>query len=431
MSKINNYYLSNDSKNIILVYDNFTSILNLNTNKEIKIIDKELDKITFSKDGFFFCGIFDNYTIFNYNFTELNKKDELHMNLSKDDSILKLSYCKDNKIIILTQKGYIYHFKDNHIVTFNNIDQIKTSSSIKSIDISKDYNYFGVLCKNYFFILLENYQVLHLPDIYFLNKKINKIIFCPFDEKIFYLLSDNGLIKFKINSQMKLIIKFDEIEGFNVENIQFNSLNKNIIILNNSKISYIYYQNNLKKLILLTKIKYPNIKFFYNYKVFYYTNRLILKSYVDKLINLEFRTIDKSRTQIKNNLLINYKTMEQIMNNQIIQYDHSIECPEIDYIKKIHLFIFLTKIPYFFNYCKDNTIKSLKFPIKKKESIPDFKAIDQFIKFVYTDVYPDSIVIFHNLNFFKEISDKLWYGKENNLKTWVDKVDAIYKEYIL
>ncbi len=54
MSKINNYYLSNDSKNIILVYDNFTSILNLNTNKEIKIIDKELDKITFSKDGFFF-----------------------------------------------------------------------------------------------------------------------------------------------------------------------------------------------------------------------------------------------------------------------------------------------------------------------------------------------------------------------------------------
>lgn len=69
MSKINNYYLSNDSKNIILVYDNFTSILNLNTNKEIKIIDKELDKITFSKDGFFFCGIFDNYTIFNYNFT--------------------------------------------------------------------------------------------------------------------------------------------------------------------------------------------------------------------------------------------------------------------------------------------------------------------------------------------------------------------------
>ncbi len=93
------------------------------------------------------------------------------MNLSKDDSILKLSYCKDNKIIILTQKGYIYHFKDNHIVTFNNIDQIKTSSSIKSIDISKDYNYFGVLCKNYFFILSENYQVLHLPDIYFLNKK--------------------------------------------------------------------------------------------------------------------------------------------------------------------------------------------------------------------------------------------------------------------
>ena len=225
-----------------------------------------------------------------------------------------------------------------------------------------------------------------------------------------------------------VIVKIEEIP-VRVKEIHFNIFEQKIIMLSNNNINYIYKINNLGKYILIKKIKNSILKFFSNYEVFYFNKKIIIKDFKMNLIKLELNLIDKNKIRIKNHLVKNYNTMIELMNNQVIQYDHAIECKEIDYIKKIHLFIFLTKIPYFFNLYKEHNTESLKFPIKNLK--PDFIAIDQFIKYIYTDVYPDAIVIYDNLSFFKEITDKLWYGKENHLKVWVDKIDFINKQYLL
>jgi hypothetical protein len=428
MTKIHNFYLSNDSKNVILVYNNYTNIFNIETQKEARIIDEKLENITFSNNNYF-SGIHNEFYLFSYNLEERKESGEMFMNLPKDNKILKIKYCIDNYLIIFTSKGHIYHYKNDHITLFKNISQIKTSSPIISIDFSKDFDYLGVLCHGYFFILINNNQIVHLNDIYLKNNDISKIKFCPFDNKIFYLITNKSLLIFKINYEMKLIIKLGEIL-INVKEIEFNIFEPKIIIISNDEISYIYKLNILDKYILVKKIRNSNLKFYNKYKVFYFNKKLIINDFKFNLIKIELNSIDKNRTRIKNNLVQNYKTMIELMNNQVIQYDHAIECKEIDYIKKIHLFLFLTKIPYFFNFHKEHNTESLKFPIKKKLK-PDFIAIDQFIKFIYTDVYPDALVIFNNLDFFKEITDKLWYGKENYLKVWVDKIDLINKQYLL
>ena len=427
MTKINNYYLSNDAKNIILVYDNYTCIFNIKTNKETKIIDESLEKIVFS-DNNYLSGIYDNFNIFSYNLETKEKSGDLLMNLSKNDLILKIAYCKDNYLIIFTKQGYIYHFKNNHINLYNNINQINTSNPIINMDFSKDFDYLGILCQEYFFLLIDNQEIVHLTDLYFKNNNITKIRFCPFDNKVFYLISDTTLFKFKINYQMKVISKIDQI-NIQIKDILFNKFNKKLLIINSKDISYLYCMNNLENFVLLLKIKNPNVKFYSNYELFYFNSKLVIKNYLYHLIRLELNAIDEKRNRIKKFTIKNYKTMIELMNNQVLQYDHAIECKEIEYIKKIHLFIFLSKIPYFFNLHKEHNTIPLQLPIKK--SLPEEEAIDQFIKYVYTDVFPDGMVIFKNLDFFKEISDKLWYGKNNQLKIWVDKIDKINKEYIL
>ena len=47
------------------------------------------------------------------------------------------------------------------------------------------------------------------------------------------------------------------------------------------------------------------------------------------LIKLELNLIDKNKIRIKNHLVKNYNTMIELMNNQVIQYDHAIECKEL------------------------------------------------------------------------------------------------------
>ena len=184
-------------KNVILVYDNYTNIFNIETNNESRIIDERLEKYYFSNNNYF-SGIHNDFYLFSYNLKDQEESGEMFMNLPKDNKILKIKYCNDNYLIIFTSKGHIYHYKNDHITLFKNISQIKTSSPIVSIDFSKNYDYLGVLCQNYFFILINNNQIVHLNDIYFTNNNILKIVYCPFDNKIFYLITDTSLLKFKI-----------------------------------------------------------------------------------------------------------------------------------------------------------------------------------------------------------------------------------------
>lgn len=424
-NKINNYFLSNNNKYLVVVEDLCTNLLNLETN-EIKIIyEKPIRQVKFSEDNQEFSGLVDNLTLV---FFDLNNIDsmprELYMNLEKEDCIINTSYCKYNYPIIITKSGHIYNFKKNHILNYNNINQIITSSSIESIDLSNNNgNNVAVLCKDYFFIFKNNSELIHLDNKYFDFNPI-KVRFCKFRENLFYLICKDCVKIFRIhNSNLNLI---NSIDCPNIKDIVFNTISS-LIILNADNLNYIFKIDNNIKFTLVQKIKSNHLLFFKKTNVLFFKNdTLTIQDFKQKLIHIKLRMIDKERSFLKNK----NKMMIEFMENKIIQYDHALSCQNIDYIKKIHLFLFLTKIPYFFNcYKKDNSNKPLEFPIKN--IYPNFKAIDQFIKFIYTDLLPDSKVVFENLEFFIEISDKLWYGKSNPLKVWVDKI-AILKnsEYI-
>jgi len=422
--------VSKNDKYIISITDLTTIITNVYTS-ESEILNFKLDNVVISDDNKYFSGIRnDNTTIIGYNLEEGKIYNKLTMNLDNNDKVNIIKYCKENKLIIATQSGHLYYYSDNVVLNFNGIPQIVTDTTIKDIDISNNNEYICVLCKSYFFLLnTKKTNVIH-PNLDINCTKYTQIRISS-KNKFVYLISNSSIIIFKNdNYQNKFILcKVCFIKIPNINNIELSIENENLLLVNTTENSILYYIKEKASLyyenIRIEKINYnTSVLSQKEYNIYIAKKNYLIKyNFETKIGNVLFNIIDKKKSMFMTENSLFQKNNELIMNNELIQYDTHLECIEIDYRVKVHSFVFLSKIPYFFDLYNKYNFEYFKLPLENI-NLPDQYAIDQFIRFVYTNNLPDSEIVINNIDFFIYICNKLWYGEENNLKKWVEYVKS-------
>jgi hypothetical protein len=396
--------ITNDNNYIIATNDN---ILNIKLNYSFQ-------KIAITNNNSLLAGL-ENDTIIFYDIINNKKINELEMNLGIKNKIILIKFSNDNNLIIGTNQGNLYYYVNKGITFFNDIPNISTNDTIKDISLSIQNDYIAVLSNSMCFLYFKD-MIIHLDNIEI--SQIKKIKFSEVSNNLLFLISDNFLILYKLNNlnQNKYVTYTTTyLELSDIIDISFTKLNKNIVLVNTKKESYIYIFNKTAYTLICKMKNYKSILSNNSYELYYLkNNKLEMNNYKDNIIAIIINILNESKPK---NEIINLKYINSLMNNEVLQYDYSLEVTEIDYTKKIHLFIFLSKVPYFFNYYKTTSSFGLRFPINHK-NLPTPTAIDQFINFIYTDILPDANIIYENRFFFKTITDKLWYGENNKLKSW-------------
>jgi len=402
------YFISNNNNYIIATNDN---ILNIKPNHSFQ-------KIAISNNNKLLAGL-ENDTIIFYDIINNKKINELEMNLGIKINIILIKFNNDNNLIIGTNQGNLYYYVNKGITFFNDIPNISTNDVIKDISLSIHNDYIAVLSNSMCFLYFKD-MIIHLDNIEI--SQIKKIKFSEVSNNLLFLISDNYLILYKLNNlnqNKSVTYTTTYLELSNIIDISFTKLNENIVLVNTKKESYIFLYNKISYILVCKMNNYNSILSNNSYELFYLkNNKLEMNNYKDNIIAIIINILNQSKPKKK---IIDLKYIKSLMNNEVLQYDYSLEVKEIDYIKKIHLFIFLSKVPYFFNYYKTTNSFSLRFPINHK-NLPTITAIDQFINFIYTDILPDANIIYENRYFFKNISDKLWYGEDNKLKSWTTDI---------
>ena len=120
--------------------------------------------------------------------------------------------------------------------------------------------------------------------------------------------------------------------------------------------------------------------------------------------------------------VLNYNNNLKLFEQKSLPYDFVIKCDDIDYQKRVHSFILYSKLPFLNN---THYFNKGFFSINSDNTNPDLEAIDEFLKYLYTDELPDTKIIINNIKFYEFISKYLWNYSDNNLSNWIKYIKGI------
>ncbi|VVU95040.1 hypothetical protein CPAV1605_765 [seawater metagenome] len=389
--KLNQVFRKVDCQNRLLLgicpYDNFEEeiqIIDLKLKKKVDGLMLNLEKNTKVMDAFLdrhiITIILNNGIIYSYNRVTKIVDTILSCDLFSFSSITKSS---QGFKILASQKS---DKKIKKIISVTSgIYQMKTYKSNTTAEASalcQNMYYLGMVIGKEIRILKQNNRINDYEYILTIIPDTDEIIkTISFHPKIHNII----LINFETISQ---IVIFDEkyckdkyrlFEKFNNNLIHFSNKGEIIKIINNH---FELYE--------------PNI----NYK----------KSFLNQIRNI--------KEQYQNsNSNANHKTNLALYHQENLPYDYVLECKNIDYQKRLHGFILFSKLnPGILNDKRYNKNRCLNLNLQDIE--PTHETIDEFIKYLYTDILPSSEVIVKDIDFYCHISKQLLPLSKNSLLLW-------------
>lgn len=418
---------------------NDTILFNLN-NKKSNTINHLFDKISLSNTKF--IGLKHDLLgeeIFIWDIQNCNQINGLNLNLDKNDKVIKIATNKES-IYIITLKGTIYEFN----IQTKIIDTICSNDAyeFEIANISDD--------KQTIIIFGKRYNEYHCCILYYLNSDDHKIYLSSEMSFLNYLNKNNAssnlvhldifkneLLAISINKKVSIFgltkNKINLLDTIDVKesimNIKFHPSFNNYLIIYTEKTSEIYYSE-------CENVEYNKINEFNN-KIFFRPNDLNIYLINSETIFLYhptknlFKHLIEPLQELKSSFesyisSVNLNNNLSLYNQNNLPYDFVFECSKIDYQKRIHSFVLFSKINLKIYNLKE-ILKIKKFNLKSNYDQINHELLDEFLKYLYTDILPDTALLIENLDFFEEISEHILPIRQNNLYVWIRKIKGYCK----
>ncbi len=429
--QIKNIYLGGD---LLIALTDFTTILYSLKNGKSNIIDKISKFVVFNDSFNEFClvenkDILSEQIITIYNSNTYERIHSLIVNLEKCQNIMNVCFY-NTKILITMSNGIIYNY--DYKCKLMNTEITSNDSNFINSYFSKDNKYLILSYTNKIVLINEmDKTCLCYPKN---NKNLNLSgnIAISKDNNLISIINNNKVLILKIfdNNNIEKVCIIDIPDKNKILSMKFNPKINHILLINTNFMSYLYYiektdSSFVYHIHLIDKLNNADYEFSLkdsliisakNRSINIYNCNNLYDNYIINIIDLK-----KDKFQKKIDVL-NYNNNLNLFEQKLLPYDFVLKCDDVDYQKRVHSFILYSKLPILNNthYFSDGF-----FNIESNNTNPDLEAIDEFLKYLYTDELPDTKTIINNIKFYEFISKYLWNNNDNNLSNWIKHIQSI------